>query len=399
MATSKLDYLKKYMDEGSTGKKLKKKKKVRKTQQNIKIFDVQASYKTLNSDDDDDNTEFDLQEEKPQLYAQDGATIFTKEFEEKELKKRQSWKSLDTDKKADPSNKKPRLDSSGSDYLPQRPQLKETAPKRRKRHDSDSDFDVSPQRRARHDSSGSDMSPARPNKQNSDSDFSPNRGGESENEHGDTRKRREIKPEVVSTGKKAGLQSASELREENKRRRLAEREQFDNLDKNLSGRGAQTTIRDRTSGKKVDTKMEALKKRETEEENARETEKQALWGRGLAQKKEYEKKLEDALHEVDKPLARYRDDKDLDQLLKAKDRKGDPMAAYMAKQKQKVTGGKPNKPRYNGPTPTPNRFNIWPGYRYDGVDRSNGFENKRFASINKMKTFNSEKYKWSVEDM
>ena len=396
MATSKLEYLKKYMDEGSKlkGKKPKNKKLKKNQSQNIKIFDVQANYKTLNGDNDD---EFDLLEEKPLLYAQDGATIFTKEFEEQEKRKKASWKSLENQKEARKDH-----NSSESDYSPPRAQ-----PANRKRHDSGSDLSpdrtgrsshTSPKKkkRARHDSSGSDFSPARPGKQNSDSDYSPDRGG---CDNQDQKERREVKPEVVSTGKKAGLQSASELREENERRRLAEKEKFKNLDKSVSGRDAKTVIRDRKSGKKIDIELEAIKIREKEEEHAKEKEKQALWGRGIAQQKEYEQKIEDALHEVDKPLARYKDDKDLDQLLKSKDREGDPMAAYMAKKKEKSTAGKLNKPRYKGPTPTPNRFNIWPGYRYDGVDRSNGFEKKRFAAINNMKTFNNEKYKWSVEDM
>lgn len=47
----------------------------------------------------------------------------------------------------------------------------------------------------------------------------------------------------------------------------------------------------------------------------------------------------------------------------------------------------------------PNRFGIHPGHRWDGVDRSNGFEKKWFVSKNARKAVEEEAYKWSTSDM
>ena len=62
----------------------------------------------------------------------------------------------------------------------------------------------------------------------------------------------------------------------------------------------------------------------------------------VAQTRENEEKVADYLHEVDKPLARYRDDVDLDKMLKDQERDDDPMLAYMKqkKAKQNVMEGK-----------------------------------------------------------
>ena len=64
----------------------------------------------------------------------------------------------------------------------------------------------------------------------------------------------------------------------------------------------------------------------------------------VAQVKSAQEKAVDDLYEMSKPLARYRDDEDLEALLKERDRAGDPMLVFI-KKKEKITGrdGRPKK--------------------------------------------------------
>ncbi|KAL5237870.1 hypothetical protein ACI65C_005280 [Semiaphis heraclei] len=47
----------------------------------------------------------------------------------------------------------------------------------------------------------------------------------------------------------------------------------------------------------------------------------------------------------------------------------------------------------------PNRFGIRPGFAWDGVDRSNGYEQKWLLQLNSQKAVEDEAYKWSCSDM
>jgi pre-mRNA-splicing factor CWC26 len=56
------------------------------------------------------------------------------------------------------------------------------------------------------------------------------------------------------------------------------------------------------------------------------------------------------------------------------------------------------KPKYEGSF-LPNRFHIPPGHRWDGVDRSNGYEKQWFEKQNARRAVEEEAYKWSTSDM
>ena len=119
-------------------------------------------------------------------------------------------------------------------------------------------------------------------------------------------------------------------------------------------------------------------------------------------------------------------DADTDAEKRAAIRFDDPMAEHLAKK-----GPASNKPKYRGPPPPANRFNLPPGYRtaarldrptrracvgvpalangrrlaraaragWDGVDRSNGYEKQFFLAQAKARVQAQEAHEWAGADM
>nr|KAF6324135.1 BUD13-like protein [Myotis myotis] len=280
-----------------------------------------------------------------------------------------------------------------------------------KQHDSKgdsqkaSDSDLSPPRKkpsSRPQGSDSDLSPPRnrPGRHSSDSDLSPprrkQRAKSSDSDLSPPRRTQPLgkKAAHMYSGAKTGLVLTDIQREQQE---LQERDQ-EAMAFEAEFQYAETVFRDK-SGRKRNLKLERLEQRRRAEKDSKRDELYAQWGKGLVQSRQQQQNVEDAIKEMQKPLARYIDDEDLDRMLREQEREGDPMANFIKKNKAKENKDKKVRPRYSGPAPPPNRFNIWPGYRWDGVDRSNGFEQKRFARLASKKAVEELAYKWSVEDM
>lgn len=162
----------------------------------------------------------------------------------------------------------------------------------------------------------------------------------------------------------------------------------------VSGRNAKAVSRK----SKRDTSEERQKQKEKAERQKELDEKYKKWSKGLKQIQDQESRVQDFMHEASKPLARHKDDVDLESRLKNIEREGDPMLAYMREKKRERGELPPERPTYKGSFP-PNRFNIRPGYRWDGVDRSNGYEKSFFEHQSKRRAQEEEAYKWSTEDL
>lgn len=217
-------------------------------------------------------------------------------------------------------------------------------------------------------------------------------GGEEEQELEDER------PQIVQTttdpssAPVGGLQTAAELRA-----RFASKQPIHRKESNEESDQEEETIYRDSRGKKIDTKQLRAEEKRRQERELEKRMKKMEWGKGLVQRDERKTDAEELSKIASQPFARTIDDKELNDELKGKQRWNDPAAAFLTKSNNSST--KSNKPKYNGPPPPPNRYGIPPGFRWDGVDRSNGFEKKLFQTGNDQKRLRAEAYNYSVDEM
>ncbi|KAI2614393.1 Pre-mRNA-splicing factor of RES complex-domain-containing protein [Hypoxylon fragiforme] len=212
---------------------------------------------------------------------------------------------------------------------------------------------------------------------------------------------------MMSDGTYAGLQTAATVSAQLEARRRAERAEYERAsggrNKKHAAEEEETIYRDAT-GRRVDVSMKRAElRREAQEAAAKEAAKvEAL--RGDVQV-EAARSRREALEDAKvMPVARHADDAELNREMREKVRWGDTMARFVEPRvatevvgAKKKKGGIKGKPVYKGAW-TPNRYGIRPGYRWDGVDRSNGFEGERFKAINRRERNKGLEYAWQMDE-
>jgi pre-mRNA-splicing factor CWC26 len=303
----------------------------------------------------------------------------------------------------EPPRRRARVDSEGSE-----------PPRRTARKDSDASADSPPRRKARKDSDASVGSPPRRSKRRADSDASagspPRRKtarADSDSDDSDSPPRRtkdgkDAKGRMtqMASGHSAGLQTGSQFQVKENALKLAKERELAEMTKSMSGQ-QQTTYRDK-SGKVMDLGTH-LQEQEEIEKAAKRKEEQELkeFRKGTKQKEEEAARRKEMELLASEGLARHVGDSRLEAQLKSEMRMDDPMAKYMAKKimAEEDAAGVVRKKVYRGPPGPPNRYGIKPGYRWDGVDRGNGFEAKVLAKFAGRGLRAEQSYKWSSSDM
>lgn len=197
----------------------------------------------------------------------------------------------------------------------------------------------------------------------------------------------------MSSGARAGLQSAAAVTAAVEQRKAEERRRYE-ADPGSSGKGAETIYRD-ASGRIINVAMKRAEARRAAEEAEKKKAAEAEEMKGDVQRVERDRRRQDVKDAKYMTIARYADDAEMNEELKDRERWNDPAAQFLTKKKEgkSVTG----KPLYQGSS-APNRYGIRPGHRWDGVDRSTGFEKEYFKKRNETQSIKDLKYQWQMDE-
>jgi pre-mRNA-splicing factor CWC26 len=208
----------------------------------------------------------------------------------------------------------------------------------------------------------------------------------------------------MESGARAGLQTAAEVKAAMDLKNQREMEQWKKSKR--TEKEQETTYRDAT-GRRLDPMLrraelryqQEKKERDEAEAKIAEAKMQKEMRMGLAQQRQLEEQREKLRKEQTAAFANTKEDEEYNETLKAKELWNDPAAAFLSKEskEKKKKGSRLVKvvPVYMGAAP-PNRYRIRPGYRWDGVDRSNGFEKLWFQKQNEKRALQDERDRWEA---
>lgn len=205
---------------------------------------------------------------------------------------------------------------------------------------------------------------------------------------------------MMGSGAMAGLQSADQVTAALKRKEKAERKAMQEAGLDPTGKAQETIYRD-ASGRIINVAMKRAELRAKAEEEERKKQEELESRKGDVQRREKEERMQ-ALKDVKvEGVARHANDAKMNEELKERERWNDPMAQLLATKKASGKGksgkGKISARSYQGAF-EPNRYGIRPGWRWDGVDRANGFEKKWFAARNAAKDRRDLEYAWQMDE-
>ncbi|EXJ58501.1 hypothetical protein A1O7_05927 [Cladophialophora yegresii CBS 114405] len=251
----------------------------------------------------------------------------------------------------------------------------------------------------------------------------------------------------MQSGAKAGLQTAADtaalirreemeaeaeaqLALERSRRKSSKTKKSKHKDtRGLEDEEVEETIYRDATGRRIDVSLKRAEARAAEQEKIRAERKAKEDAMGEVQRRERDEKRQQLEGAKFLTLARGVDDEVMNDELRGKIRWDDPMAEYMAQKRAEEeevvvhaddvaksvasasarrgpaksrgpNGGEAHvrKKVYTGPPAAPNRYGILPGWRWDGVDRSNGFEREWFQARSKKGRMEELSYQWQMDE-